>query len=67
MNNKDSTSFLSELYVTIGQAATLLAVNRATVSRWIREGKLSGEKMGSITLIPKIDVSVIAYQRRIKR
>ncbi len=66
MNTYDSTKSLSDIYVTIGQASVLLAVNRATVRRWIREGKLYGEKMGSITLIPKVAVRIIAYQRRIK-
>jgi len=53
-------------YVCIGQAASILWVNRLTIRRWIKQGKLSGQKIGLTTLIPKAEVLAIAKQRGIK-
>jgi excisionase family DNA binding protein len=54
---------LCDVYVTIGQAAGLLRVNRATIGRWVRRGKLRGQKMGLVTLIPKEDILKVAKER----
>jgi excisionase family DNA binding protein len=60
-NHKQRT--LSDVYVTIGQASRLSLVNRATIRRWIKTGRLKGEKMGLVTLILKDDVIKIAKER----
>lgn len=57
------TTRLSDVYVTIGEAADIALVNRATIRRWVKEGKLRGEPMGKITLIPKEDVLKVAKER----
>jgi excisionase family DNA binding protein len=53
---------LSDLYASITQTASILHVNRAIVRRWIKEGKLKGEKIGQTTLIPKEDVLTLIQQ-----
>jgi excisionase family DNA binding protein len=53
---------LSDQYVSIGQAASLLSVNRATIRRWLKGGRLRGESIGRVTLIPKQDVLFITQQ-----
>jgi excisionase family DNA binding protein len=64
-NINKSMGHLSDVYTTPGQAASLLLVNRLTIRRWVKEGKLHGERVGNITLIPKVDVWHIAQQRGI--
>jgi excisionase family DNA binding protein len=56
---------LSDFHVTIGHAADMLLVNRTTVRRWIKEGKLRGERLGTTTLILKEDVRHIGSGRGI--
>jgi excisionase family DNA binding protein len=56
----------SNTYVSINQAASILWVNRATVRRWLKLGKLRGETVGNVTLIPKQDVLAVAQQRGIR-
>jgi hypothetical protein len=45
----------------------MLWVNRITIRRWVRKGKLKGEKVDWITLIPKQDVLAIAQRRGIEQ
>jgi excisionase family DNA binding protein len=47
---------LDEVYCTTGQAAKRLGVNRLTIQRWVKAGKLSGERVGNVTLIPIVEV-----------
>lgn len=54
---------LCNVYVGVIQAARLLLVNRATIRKWIIQGKLSGQKIGKITLILESDVLEIAKKR----
>lgn len=42
---------LKDEYVTLSEAAALAGVTRQTISRWIKEGKLTGEKIGREVLI----------------
>ena len=56
---------LSDVYVSVGQAASLLLVNRLTIQRWVKQGKLRGERIGRTTLIPKEDVWSVAQERGI--
>jgi len=57
---------LSDTYVSMTQAASILWVNRVTIRLWVRRGKLKGEKIGRVTLIPKQDVLAMALQRGIR-
>jgi len=54
---------LSDLYVTTGQAAAMLHVNRLTILRWVQSGRLTGEVVGRITLIPRTEVFRLKIQR----
>ena len=47
-------------YITTGQAASLLNVNRLTVRRWIKAGRLTGYRIGNFTLINKFEVEKLA-------
>jgi excisionase family DNA binding protein len=62
-NSPQVTTNILDAYVTIGQASRLLLVNRATTRRWVKQGRLRGQKMGLVTLIPKEDVSKVAKER----
>jgi excisionase family DNA binding protein len=64
-NNDYAKPILSTVYTTTGQAAASLLVNRLTIQRWIKEGKLHGERVGRITLILKEDVRKVALERGI--
>lgn len=54
---------LSDIYMLTGQAAALLMVNRLTVQRWVKTGRLRGERVGYVTLIDKQQVEQIATER----
>ena len=54
---------LSDIFMTTGQVARALSVNRLTVQRWVNSGVLSGERIGSFTLIPKGEVRALAISR----
>ena len=51
---------LSDTYITPNQATKLIPVNRLTIRRWVKEGKLRGEMVDRITLILKEDVVRLA-------
>ena len=55
---------LRAMYMTIGEAALYLDVNRLTIRRWLKSGRLNGERIGHFTLILKDDVRRIAIQER---
>jgi len=57
---------LSGTYVSIGQAASILNVNRLTIRHWLQKGKLRGQRIGLVTLILKNDVSAIDQQKKSK-
>lgn len=44
---------LKDEYYTLSEAASLAGVTRQTISRWIKHGKLTGEKIGREVLIHK--------------
>lgn len=56
---------LSTRYMTIGEAALYLDVNRITIRRWLKSGNLKGERIGHFTLILKTDIYSIASQQGI--
>ena len=44
-------------YYSVSQAATLLGVNRVTIWRWIRTGRLPASRVGSrTTRIARVDI-----------
>lgn len=53
---------LKDKYFTISEAARQLGVTRQTVSRWIGDSRLAGERIGRETLIKKADV--YEYQKK---
>ena len=54
---------LRDNYCTISEAAKELGVTRQTISRWIRQGKLSGEKIGREIIIRKSELRASQTQR----
>jgi len=49
-------SNISDTYITTGQAATILNVNRLTIQRWVKAKKITGYRVGHFMLISKEDV-----------
>lgn len=56
---------LTDEYITISQAAKAVNVTRQTISRWIKQGKISAEKIGRETLIGK-DSLFLLYDEKMK-
>ena len=54
---------LKDKYTTISEAAKEMGVTRQTISRWIKEGKLDGEKIGREILIEKEKLAIIRRGR----
>ena len=54
---------IREQVYTITEAAGLLRVNRATIRRWVRSGKLDAENIGGVVLLQKRQVDFIRRQR----
>jgi len=54
---------LKDRYFTILQATNEFHVTRQTISRWLKEGKLHGEKVGRETLISKKEVQQLQQER----
>jgi len=52
---------LKDNYFTISEAARELNVTRQTISRWVANGRLAGEKIGRETLISRKEL--FEYQR----
>lgn len=48
------------LFATAEEAAHLLGVERHTIARWIRSGRLSGEQIGRVLLIPRVEIENLA-------
>ena len=45
-----------DYFYTENQAAKLLGVNRVTIWRWIKAGKLNIQRVGGVVLIPKEEI-----------
>lgn len=58
-----NTGHLAMMYMTTGQVALYLTVNRITVQRWLKSGQLSGERVGNVTLIPRAEVEALRLHR----
>lgn len=50
-------------YCNINEAAALLSCNRASVRRWVREGRLEGEQVGRSVVIRLSDVERLREER----
>ena len=57
---------LKSEYCTLGEAAQLLAVNPATIWRWIRLGKLDAERVGREVLLPRVAVQTMREAKHAK-
>ena len=51
-------------YVTQNEAAVLKDVEYHTIMRWIRQGKLSADKIGGVVLIRRTDLTQIVKSNR---
>lgn len=49
-------------YYTLGQAARAAGVNRVTLWRWIRDGKLHSERIGREVLIERKAIEALRNQ-----
>lgn len=56
--------YVKDFFLTMTQTAELLAVNRITVRRWLKRGILTGESVGTATLIPRAAVEQLAQHRK---
>ena len=54
---------IREYVYTIEETADLMEVNRSTVYRWLRAGRLAGEDIGGVVLIPRWVVEMIKEER----
>jgi excisionase family DNA binding protein len=55
---------LADVYATKAEAARLLGVNRLTIYRWVKSGKLKAERIGREVLIRRSDLSRISKRKR---
>lgn len=51
---------IAEHFYTLTEAAARLGVERHTVWRWIKAGKLSAQKVGGVVFIEKAAVETLA-------
>ena len=50
---------IREYVYTMEETADLMGVNRSTVYRWLRAGRLPGEEIGGVVLIPRWAVEMV--------
>ena len=48
---------IADEYATAAEAAAILGVERQTIARWVKDGKLAGEKVGREVLIPRTQLT----------
>ena len=51
-------------FVSVTEAAEIIGVNRATIHRWIKNGKLEATSIGRTNLLVRDAVRALAQQRR---
>ena len=61
-----SQPLIREYVYTIEETADLTGVNRSTVYRWLRAGRLPGEEIGGVVLIPRWAVEMLKAEREAK-
>jgi excisionase family DNA binding protein len=47
---------ISELFYTEAEAAVALGLNRITIWRWIKQGKLHSQRVGNVVFIPREEI-----------
>jgi excisionase family DNA binding protein len=55
---------IRERVYTLTETANLLEVNRLTVRRWIRAGRLVGETIGGVVLLDREAIDRMKIKRR---
>lgn len=50
---------IDEFFCTEAEAARALGLNRITIWRWIKQGKLHAQSIGGVVLIPKEEIDLI--------
>ena len=55
---------IREHVYTLEETAKLMGVNRSTVYRWLEAGKLPGENIGGVVLIPRWAVEMLKAERQ---
>ena len=55
---------ITDFFLTEGQVAQVLGVNRLTIWRCIKEGKFNVQRVGIEVLIPKGEVELVKLSRR---
>ncbi len=63
---KGINSVIRDYVYTIEETADLMEVNRSTVYRWLRAGRLPGENIGGVVLIPRWAVEMVQAERDAK-
>lgn len=53
---------VSGTYYTAGGAAALLGKHRNTITRWVKEGRLTAIRLGNAVLIPEEAIRGLASQ-----
>lgn len=56
---------ISDFFYTETEAAKVLAVNRITIWRWIKQGRFDVQRFGSVVFIPKDEVELV--KKEVKR
>jgi excisionase family DNA binding protein len=54
---------IGDYFFTEKQAAKLLGINRITVWRWVKNGKLNAQYICGIVLIPKWEVELLKTKK----
>ena len=55
---------ITDYFYTMTEAAELLNVNRLTINRWVKEGKLDAQRVGRVTFIEKEQADELKRQRQ---
>ena len=55
---------IMEHFATESEAANILGVNRNTIARWAKDGKLEIQRIGRIGLIPKWQIELLMTKRK---
>ncbi len=53
-----------DYFITESEAAEKLGVNRNTIARWSKEGKLEVQMIGRVGLIPKWQIEIMKDKHR---
>ena len=56
---------MRDFFYTAGQAAKILGVNRITIWRWTKRGKLNAQYIGREVIIPKWEVEIMKEKLKI--